>query len=103
MSFPMQDGLPPIHPGELLKDDLEALGISARKFAAHIGVPPNAVTAILNGQRAITGQMALRIGKAFDMDPMYWLRLQARYEAKLAEQNADPAIHEIPKLPGVAA
>ena len=54
MSHPAIDTLPPIHPGEFLSDELEALSMSARKFAVHIGVPANAVTAVLNGERGIT-------------------------------------------------
>ena len=68
MTFPAIDNLPPIHPGEILRDDLEALSLSARRFAEHIGVPPNAVTEILRGERRVTAPMALRIGKAFGTD-----------------------------------
>ena len=66
MSHPAIDNLPPIHPGELLRDELEALGLSARRVAEHIGVPPNAVTEIMKGERRITAPMALRLGKAFE-------------------------------------
>ena len=69
MTFPAIDNLPPIHPGEILRDDLEALGLSARRFAEHIGVPPNAVTEILRGERRVTAPMALRFAKAFGTDP----------------------------------
>jgi antitoxin HigA-1 len=48
------DGLPPSHPGSFLRDELEALGLSARKFAEHIHVPHNAVTGIMNGERSTT-------------------------------------------------
>jgi addiction module HigA family antidote len=84
MGYPAIDNLPAIHPGEFLRDELEALSISARKFAGHIGVPPNAVTAILNGRRAVTAQMALRLGQAFGTGPGYWMRLQDIYEEKRA-------------------
>jgi addiction module HigA family antidote len=84
MSYPAVDNLPPIHPGELLRDELEALSMSARKFAAHIHVPPNAVTGILNGDRGISAQMALRLGQAFGTGPGYWMRLQGMYEVKSA-------------------
>lgn len=60
MTDPATDTLPPIHPGEFLRDDLEALGLSARRFADHIGVPPNAVTGIMNGERRVTAPMDLR-------------------------------------------
>ena len=81
MTFPAIDNLPPIHPGEILRDDLEALGLSARRFAEHIGVPPNAVTEILRGERRVTAPMALRFAKAFGTDPRYWTNLQSLYES----------------------
>lgn len=84
MTYPAIDNLPPVHPGEILKDELDALSMSARKFADHIRVPPNAVTAILNGQRGVTAQMALRLGQAFGTGPGYWMRLQDTYEEKCA-------------------
>lgn len=92
------DGLPPIHPGEILKDELDALGMSARRFADHIGVPPNAVTGILNGTRGISAQMALRIGKAFATGPHYWMALQGTYEEKLARQQLGGKIDAIGEL-----
>ncbi len=84
MTYPAIDNLPPIHPGEFLKDELDALPMSARKFAGHIGVPPNAVTAILNGDRGVSAQMALRLGQAFGTGPGYWMRLQDIYDEKRA-------------------
>jgi addiction module HigA family antidote len=78
------DNLPPIHPGEILRDDLESLELSARRFADHIHVPHNAVTAILNGQRSITAQMAIRLAQAFRTSPQYWMNLQAIYDLKVA-------------------
>ena len=84
MSHPI-DNLPPIHPGSFLRDELEALGVSARKFADHIHVPHNAVTGIMNGERLISAQMAIRLGKAFDTTPRYWLNLQAIYDLKRAQ------------------
>ncbi len=98
MSYEAEDGLTPIHPGEILKDELAALGMSARRFAGHIGVPPNAVTGILNGSRGISAQMALRIGQAFGTGPRYWMTLQANYEEKLARRQLDGKIAAIGRL-----
>ena len=78
------DNLPPIHPGCFLRDELNALGLSARKFAAHIQVPHNAVTGILNGRRAVSPRMAVRLGLAFGTTPAYWLNLQSAHDLKLA-------------------
>lgn len=79
------DTLPPIHPGNFLRDELEALDVSARKFAGHIHMPHNAVTEIMNGERSISAQMAIRLGQAFGTTPQYWLNLQSIYDLKMAE------------------
>lgn len=79
------NNLPPIHPGVILRDELAALGVSARQFAARILVPHNAVTGIMNGRRSISAQMAIRLGQAFGTTPLYWLNLAAIYELKRAE------------------
>jgi addiction module HigA family antidote len=100
MTYPV-DHLPPIHPGVFLHDELEALGISARKFAQHIGVPHNAVTGIMNGQRAITAQMAIRLGQAFGTTPQYWLNLQTIYDLKRARAEMPAGAASI--IPLVAA
>ena len=78
------DKLPAIHPGSFLKDELAALGLSARKFAEHIHVPHNAVTGIINGERSVSAQMAIRLGQAFGTTPQYWMNLQAIYDLKRA-------------------
>jgi len=78
------DNLPPIHPGSFLRDELAALGLSARKFAEHIHVPHNAVTGIMNGERSISAAMAIRLGQAFGTTPQYWMNLQTIYDLKRA-------------------
>lgn len=78
------DNLPAIHPGSFLRDEFDALDLSARKFADHIHVPHNAVTGIMNGERSITAQMAIRLGQAFGTTPSYWLNLQAIHDLKQA-------------------
>jgi antitoxin HigA-1 len=82
MTYPSVDNLPLVHPGAFLRDELDALGMSARKFAERIGVPSNAVTAILNGTRGISGGMALRLARVFGTSEHYWLNLNSIYEAK---------------------
>lgn len=78
----------PIHPGEILYDEfLEPMGISANKLAKHIEVPANRVTAIINGQRGITGDTALRFSRAFSTTPDFWLNLQSHYELERAKDN----------------
>ena len=103
MSHSVVDNLPPVHPGEILRDELDALDMSARKFAEHIGVPPNAVTEILNGERRITAAMALRLGKAFGTGERYWMNLQSHYEAKLARADLAGKLDAIQPLPNIHA
>lgn len=88
----------PIHPGEILADDLQALGMSAAELARHLKVPTNRVTEILNGQRAITGDTALRLGHYLNTSAQFWLNLQSNYELRLAEQKAGKAIKALPTL-----
>jgi addiction module HigA family antidote len=83
VAYPI-DNLPPIHPGSFLRDELAALGLSARKFAEHIHVPHNAVTGIMNGERSVSAQMAIRFGQAFGTTPQYWMNLQTIYDLKRA-------------------
>ena len=66
---------PPIHPGEMLADELEELGISATALSQALGVSTNRVTQIINGQRAITAETALRLGRWFGTSAEFWLNL----------------------------
>src|SRR5438874_13592442 len=81
-----------IHPGEHLAEELEALEMSAAELARQLKVPTNRVTGILNGQRAVTGDTALRLGHFFGTSPEFWLNLQSLYELRLAEQKAGKSI-----------
>lgn len=79
------NGLPAVHPGELLKDELEALGLSARAFAERLKVPHNRISSIIGGRRAISADTSLRLGRFFGMSEDFWLRLQTTYEIKRAK------------------
>ncbi len=79
---------PAIHPGEILADELQELGISAAELAKTLHVPTNRVIQILNGQRGITADTALRLSRWFGTGPELWLNLQKAYELRLAEQQA---------------
>ena len=85
-------GLPAIHPGEHLREELEELGMSARAFATALDVPVNRVTQILKGQRAITADTALRLARYFGSSADFWLNLQKMYELRKAEQEVGVAI-----------
>lgn len=87
-----------IHPGEHLAEELEQLGMSATELARQLNVPASSITGILNGQRAITGDTALRLGHFFGTSPQFWLNLQSLYELRLAEQKAGKAIKFLPTL-----
>ena len=87
-----------IHPGEHLAEELEELGMSATELARQLKVPKNRITGILNGQRAITADTALRLGHFFGTSPQFWLNLQGLYELRLAEQKAGKAIKILPTL-----
>jgi antitoxin HigA-1 len=89
------NNLPPIHPGRFLRAELEALNISARKFALHIHVPHNAVSEIMNGDRDITARMAIRLGKAFGTTPEYWMNLQLIHDLKQANIELPAEAHQI--------
>jgi antitoxin HigA-1 len=85
---------PAIHPGEILADELQELGMSAAELARTLHVPTNRITQILNGQRAITADTALRLGQWFGTGPELWLNLQKAYELRLAQQQVGPEIQQ---------
>lgn len=77
-----------IHPGEHLAEELEALNMSAAALARHLKVPTNRITEIINGQRAVTGDTALRLAHFFGTSAEFWLNLQSLYELRLARKKA---------------
>jgi addiction module HigA family antidote len=87
-----------IHPGEQLAEELHELGMSASELARQLDVPPNRITAILNGQRGLTGDTALRLAHFFGTSPQFWLNLQSLYELRTAQQKAGKTIHALPRL-----
>jgi antitoxin HigA-1 len=87
-----------IHPGEHLAEELEALKMSAAELARQLDVPTNRITSIINGQRSITGDTALRLAHFFGTSAEFWLNLQALYDLRVAEQKAGKAIKSLPKL-----
>jgi len=89
---------PLIHPGEHLAEELQDLGMSAAELARKLDVPTNRVTGILNGQRAITGDTALRLAHFFGTSPEFWLNLQSLYEIRVAQKNAGRSIRVLPTL-----
>lgn len=94
--------LPAMHPGEHLAEELKELDMSAAALARKLKVPTNRITGILNGQRAITGDTALRLGHFFGTSAEFWLNLQKLYELRLAEKKARKMIQVLPTLQTVA-
>lgn len=90
---------PPIHPGAILADELDGIGITPTELARQINVPPNRVTQIIHGKRAITGDTALRLGHWFETSAEFWLNLQSSYDLCLAEQEAGQEIEALPVRP----
>ncbi len=96
----MPNKMRPIHPGEILKEELAELGMSANAFAQALSVPANRITSIFNGQRSITADTARRLARYFGTTPEFWMNLQTAYDVKIAkvpswreiEQNVKPAV-----------
>ena len=76
----------PMHPGQILVEELEELGVTPTELARQLKVPANRISQIVNGKRSITGDTALRLGRWFGMNPRFWLNLQQEYELMLAEE-----------------
>jgi addiction module HigA family antidote len=82
----IKSGLPPIHPGEFVKEILDELGTSQAEFARAIGVAPMRISHVVKGTRPVTAELALLFGRAFGTSPQYWLNLQAAYDLRTAER-----------------
>jgi len=87
----------PIHPGAILADELEEIGISAAELARLIEVPANRVSQIIAGKRAITADTALRLGRYFGTTAEFWMNLQKIYELDLARKEVGETIKHIPQ------
>ena len=87
-----------IHPGEHLAEELSELKMSAAELARQINVPVNRVTEIMNGQRSITADTALRLGHWFGTSAEFWLNLQKLYELRLAQQEIGAEVEKLPRL-----
>src|SRR3990172_3480547 len=87
-----------IHPGEHLAEELRELNMSSAELARQLGVATNRITQILNGQRSITGDTALRLAHFFGTTAEFWLNLQSLYEIRLAQQKCGKSIQALPTL-----
>ena len=84
--MPARKKLRPIHPGELLRDELEERSVSLNELARSVRVPMNRISAIVNGRRSITADTALRLARYFGTSPQMWLNLQTAYDLEVAER-----------------
>lgn len=85
-------GLPPVHPGEILADELAELGLSSNKLAIALNVPANRISEIVAGKRAVTADTALRLGQYFGTGPLVWLNLQTNYDLAVAQAGSGKEI-----------
>ena len=85
-----------VHPGEILRGELEEQGVSQAAFARKIRVPPNRISQIVAGKRSISGDTALRLGHWFGMEPQFWMNLQAQFDLAEADRKVGASVQELP-------
>jgi antitoxin HigA-1 len=93
----------PIHPGEILADELEEIGLSAAQLARTIEVPANRISQIIAGKRSVTADTALRLARYFGTSADFWMNLQKAYDLDLARQAMGKTIERIPQRPRTSA
>ena len=94
----MKSALPPIHPGEFLKEILADRGLSQAQLARAIGVAPMRISHVVKGTRPVTAELALLFGRALSQSPQYWLNLQAAYDLKIAERQIRAQLKAVSEL-----
>jgi len=92
------NGLPPIHPGEYIREALDDLGITQAVLAKTLGVSAMRISHLVREERPVTAELALRLGQAFGQSPQYWLNLQADYDLKMARSAMTSELANIPPL-----
>ncbi len=94
----IKSGLPPVHPGEFVKEGLKELDLSQAEFARAIGISPMRVSHVVKGTRPVTAELALLFGRAFGQSPQYWLNLQSAYDLKIAERSIRRRLRSVQPL-----
>ena len=92
-----------VHPGEVLKGELEEFGVTAAEFARQISVPANRISQIVAGKRSITGDTALRFGHWFGVEPQFWMNLQTQFDLVTADREIGEAVRSLPVAPRLPA
>ena len=85
-----------VHPGFVLKDELEELSLSVSELARQVGVPANRLSQIVRGKRSVSGDTALRLGHWFGMNPQFWMNLQAGYDLAQARAAVGTMVDRLP-------
>ena len=85
--YPAGAPIAPIHPGRTLRDEIVARGLTANALALKLRIPANRLSAIIKGERAISAETALRLGRYFGTGATFWMNLQARYDLAMAERE----------------
>ena len=85
-----------VHPGEVLKGELEEFGITPIDLASQIAVPTSRISQIIAGKRSITGDTALRLGHWFGVEPQFWMNLQTQHDLAVAGQEVGEAVEALP-------
>ncbi len=88
-----------VHPGEVLKGELEEFGVIPAEFARQISVPANRISQIIAGKRSITGDTALRLGHWFGVEPQFWLNLQTQFDLAVADEKVGETVMSLPVAP----
>lgn len=91
-------GLPAIHPGAFLRETLDDLGLTQAAFASALGVSPMRISHLLKGDRPVTAELALRLGRALGQTPQYWLNLQTSYDLKVAQAELKDSLNAVREL-----
>ena len=94
----VMNGLPPIHPGQFLREILEELAVSQARFARTIDVAPMRISHVVKGVRPVTAELALLFGRALGQSPQNWLNLQAAHDLKLAERAVGSRLRAVAEL-----
>jgi addiction module HigA family antidote len=95
----MDKSLSPIHPGEILLEDfMKPFGLTQYRLAQDIGVTPIRISQIVNGQRSVTVDTAMRLARYFGTSAAVWLRLQVRYDLEVAERELSERINREVKV-----
>ena len=92
------NGLPAIHPGEFLRETLDELGLTQAAFANALDISPMRVSHLLKGDRPVTAELALRLGRALGQTPQYWLNLQTAYDLKVAQVAMKDSLDAVQEL-----